>query len=259
MAIALIVLLPHGSLRGEQALKVSRVDLSGTAFRLTLADGTVLTGKKLEGASITLGLPGQASETIRIDRIEPDPSMNDVTWYHLSVRDQATGQWQPYCEPDMRGFRGALPVAGGIDANGVYEPHLPGFELSCATGALAKCVRFGYGPWKPAVNGIPMLDFYQSCLRAIRADYCGDGTSATRDGTLIDIYDIANIQKPEPGVDFRFEAAWGPGGALCVNHTRVPDVLKLDELSKTCERLKGALGESCSQKSMPALIFNKSQ
>ena len=34
-----------------------------------------------------------------------------------------------------------------------------------------------------------MIDWYNACIRLLRADYCGDGRPFTRDGTLVDIYD----------------------------------------------------------------------
>lgn len=61
--------------------------------------------------------------------------------------------------------------------------------------AIAKCHALGYvaGPAAAA------------CVRAMRADVCGDGISFTRDGVLIEI--------DPPGWT---EAVWGPGGALCL-------------------------------------------
>jgi hypothetical protein len=71
----------------------------------------------------------------------------------------------------------------------------------------------------------------------IRADYCGDGTPHTRDGTLMDLYDKAGINRDEPGPGMEFEAAWGPLGAVCVRRVRIPAIYSLDALRAACPRL----------------------
>ena len=92
----------------------------------------------------------------------------------------------------------------------------------------------------------------------VRADYCGDGLSATRDGTPIDLYDVAGIQKPEPVSSMKFEAAWGIHGAVCVRHTRIPDVLTIEQLVARCPRLANRVGDSCGEDASGALMFDKS-
>jgi hypothetical protein len=54
-----------------------------------------------------------------------------------------------------------------------------------------------------------------------------------------------------------FEAAWGPEGAVCVRHTRLPDVLDSVALAAQCPRLAHSIGEICD-KGAPALLFNRS-
>jgi hypothetical protein len=97
----------------------------------------------------------------------------------------------------------------------------------------------------------------------VRADYCGDGHSFTRDGTLIDLYDRLGIQKDEPGPGMRFEAGWGKDGATCVARVRIPENVNLDELARRCPaRLADRLGASCTEdearRSPASLLFNKS-
>jgi hypothetical protein len=53
----------------------------------------------------------------------------------------------------------------------------------------------------------------------IRADYCGDGTSTTRNDTLIDTWDAESIQT-DAAPAWDFEAEWGEGGASCLLQTR---------------------------------------
>ena len=44
-----------------------------------------------------------------------------------------------------------------------------------------------------------MADYHQACIRAAAADYCANGTSFTKDGTLIDIYDYQPHQSYAAG------------------------------------------------------------
>ncbi len=155
----------------------------------------------------------------RIDGVEKDAQDKggDVSLYELSFLDPATGQWAKYCVPDIEGRSRAIPVKGSWDARATY---VPGSEdkttFACTSGAIGKCVRFGYKPWKN------LLAQHQACIRMVRADYCGDGRPHTKNGTKIDIWDREGIQVREaerPGHPEVFEAAWGPDGA---EHLAIP-------------------------------------
>lgn len=81
----------------------------------------------------------------------------------------------------------------------------------------------------------------QSCIRMVRADYCGDGRPHTKDGTKINIWDRDGIQKPDaeqPGHPELFEAAWGPSGAVFLGIPRWSDDV-------------GAVVAECPQKKSP--------
>jgi ADYC domain len=91
--------------------------------------------------------------------------------------------------------------------------------FACTNSALAKCVRWGYKPWK-SVHGQSLKNFHQACTRMVRADYCGTGVAHTKDGTPIDVYDRLGIQKRVPQNGMTFEAAWSPTGAVAVSRTR---------------------------------------
>jgi hypothetical protein len=107
-------------------------------------------------------------------------------------------------------------------------------------GAIGKCVRAGYKPWKMMPDGRPGRDYHQACTRLIRADYCGDGISHTRDGVRIEIIDRIG-QAEEPGSDLAFEAGWTPQGASCVARARLGGSLGL--VAAQCPaRLAGRLG-----------------
>jgi hypothetical protein len=195
---------------------------------------------------------------IRIDNVETDPADSDITLYQMSTRDRLTGAWTNLCEPNAQGVRKGFPLSGAFDHNLDYHPDAPGFSLTCVAGVEAKCVRWGYKPWIERDGGVSMVDLYRTCTHMARADYCGDGIGATRTGTRIDLYDVAGINKPETEAVMPFEAAWGTHGAICVRHTRLPDVLDLERLIKRCPRLAEKVGEACSEKAQGALLYNRS-
>lgn len=129
----------------------------------------------------------------------------------------------------------------------------------------------GYRPWAGTAAGGAMLDHFRACLRMVRAclrmvraDYCGDGRSHTRNGTLINVYDVIGVQKSDRVPELTFETAWAPDGAVCVAKTRIGEVWTLDQLAATCpERLAGRIGPDCGKTeamSLPdALLFNDSR
>jgi hypothetical protein len=160
---------------------------------------------------------------LRVDAVLPDPrdADDEVRLYEVSARD-ANGAWAPYCMPDVEGRRAAIPVAGAWDAQvGRLRVNADTFTFACTSGAIGKCVRFGYKPWRGARSSA----LHAACTRMVRADYCGDGRPHTVDGTIIDIFDIDGIQREErdPHKVETFEAAWGPDGATYLNIPRLSD------------------------------------
>lgn len=87
-----------------------------------------------------------------------------------------------------------------------------GVTVACVEGAIAKCALWGYAPWSVGERE------HAACTRMVRADYCGDAASWTRDGTPIDVTDVEQVQTLAGGM--RFEAGWDEGGAVCVRETR---------------------------------------
>lgn len=254
---ALIALLLSFLAAGGAARAELRVE--GTEFRLTLADGRVLAGRALIGTILTLET-GQGAIEVRVDAVEPDPGDAEIV-LHRFARRNANGAWSEFCQPDPDGRRLGFPLAGRARPDGTMVL-VDGIELVCTSGAQGKCARLGYKPWKAAPGGGTLLDHFNACVRMLRADYCGDGKSATRDGTLIDLYDRAGIQKPgnEPGMDF--EAAWSPDGAVCVRRTRIQEAMTLERLGASCPRLRDRLGPACDEAAgtkRGALLFNRSR
>lgn len=97
----------------------------------------------------------------------------------------------------------------------------------------------------------------------VRADYCGDGTAHTKDGTTINLYDRLGIQKPDVSPGMQFEAAWGVNGAEYISHMRWPEDLAY--VQRVCpERLASApepqsmTPKQVQQRFPKALVFNDS-
>jgi hypothetical protein len=161
-------------------------------------------------------------DAIQVDSRDPD---REVNLYTLTEFDPASGTTRTYCAPDSEGKSRAIPVAGSWRTDGTFADS-DQITFACTSGAIGKCIRLGYKPWKTR-NGVALRDYHQSCVRMIRADYCGDGRAHTRDGTNIDIWDNLGVQTRtlDPAHPETFEAAWDPHGAVYVSSARWNDGL----------------------------------
>jgi hypothetical protein len=191
--------------------------LNGTELTGTTADGKILGGADFVGATIV----GVLSDGTTIDLVITNYAMSDgIARYTL------TADGKPLCAD---GAPGVL-VAGVWDATGARHDsltvggHAITTSYSCLTGAIGKCVLWGYEPSRVGA------DLHQSCTRMVRADYCGSGVSFTKDGTLIDVFDTLGVQQPTRGdASLLFEAAWTTTGAACVSRTRYEAVTESGE------------------------------
>jgi len=261
-AIGLMLLAALPTQSGAQSASLKSVEVQGTEFKVTLTDGRVLRSREIVGARLTIAMGGQMVR-VRIDGVERDPdAKNGEVWLHTFSAELADGTWQNVCDPGPDGRRQGFPVAGRPRADGMLEPADPGvFELACSSGALGKCVRFGYRPWA-FKDGLELREVYNACIRMVRADYCGNGTATTKDGQAIDIYDDLAIQKAENDPAMDFEAGWTEEGAACVRRVRVKENVTLDSLVATCPRLKDRVGPACTEdaaRQLGARLFNRSK
>lgn len=219
--------------------------------------GTVLSAVTEDGAPVTL----------RVDAVEIDhaDAEGDVFLYTVSSLDPADGAYKPYCLPDAKGRRYAIPLSGSWDSSRRHLPSAGVITFACATGTLAKCVRLGYKPWK-MVNGASLSDYHQACVHMMSADYCGDGHPHTREGTAIDVWDRQGLQVRGSAPDLVLEAAWSPEGAVYVNKARYGQTLE-SLVSECPDRLRGhtaldapGLDEPAIRARFPhALLFNASR
>lgn len=231
-----------------------------TAFVLRQADGRVLKGVQLQGMVLKLPVGGDI-HALRLASITPDPDDAAILRHEFQIEDEA-GRWQPVCEPNIDGETWGFPLA-------LAAGH-PGREgtitLTCASGAVAKCIRYGYQPWGQGRHGESLEPYHAACVHMIRADYAGDGTPHTRPGTYIQYHDDAvHWRRDTDGTDdpaYAFEAGWSPQGAVCVARVRWPEFGALDAIRRSSPRLAAITEAACTEdfaRTRAALIFSSTR
>ncbi|WP_164016778.1 ADYC domain-containing protein [Pyxidicoccus trucidator] len=210
--------------------------------------GTVLQGTASDGKPVEVAICGA----------EPSAEDPGMVFYRIEAWNAVAQEWENPCVavdrvPDPR----ALAVSGVWDASGARKD-VPGkLTFACQNGAITKCILWGYKPWASR-DGQSLADFHQACTRLVRADYCGDGRSHTRQNTTIDIYDRLGMLEQAAVASAEwdparasFEAAWAPDGATCLARTR--DDRALETILQECPNRfqKGAAvelgkGERCT-------------
>lgn len=233
----------------------STVSADATRFVVALLDGRTLGSADLIGAVLSVPTGADKTDRIRIHSVSEVASPSGPLLLH-DFEVERDGGWQPYCDADALGRRAGFPVAGRSTEDGSFDPSAPGFEIACTSGAVGKCLLLGYQPWRTTAS-LPMDRLFRSCVRMIRADYCGDGRSWTRAGMRIDVSDRFGVQKADNPPDMRFEAAWSPEGAVCVDHMRVAEIGSLQELAASCPRLAKSPVSRCDSRAT-ADLFNNS-
>ena len=201
------VLSPNG-------ISPNGISPNGTPIGVAVV-GPPLSGAGLVGSTWTANLSDGTTTTLRVDEALQGTGANTDVWsYRLSVA--VSGTFRPLCT-DPAGnpiFADSVPgswnLAQGVPGGGSYHPEdTTVFSVACRGSAIAKCVELGYKPWTGHERELA------ACVRALRGDYCGDGTPYTVNGTLVNIYDDAGIQ-PD-AADWDPESGWTPDGATCVS------------------------------------------
>ncbi len=233
--------------------------VTGTRFFVATDDGRVLASEHLVGAVLDMETPDGAPARVRIDAVFAAPDNADVLLHDLKI-EGPDGRWQPLCDPDAGGRRAAFPMAGGWDGQR-FVPDKARWFLTCTAGAQAKCRLWGFDPWADGPDGRSLAPMYQACQHMVRADYRGDGSAHTRNGTIIDGWDIHDTFGPATATDpaFAFEAGWGPDGAVCVARTRWPDLLPLAKLITAAPALAASPCDEAEARRRGALLFNRSK
>jgi hypothetical protein len=215
------------------SLDLKSARLNGATLKgLRLEDGRLvapaapapegLAGATLQGAASD----GQPVE-VAVCGAKADANDASLVRYSIEVWDAESGSWTNPCIPTNRVPEPkALAVRGIWDEKGAHSDSPGKFTFACENGAIAKCIDWGYKPWANK-EGRSLQDLHQACTRMLRADYCGDGRSHTREQSVIDMYDGLQIltrttqaSRAWDPANASFEAAWSPDGASCLARTR---------------------------------------
>ncbi|HUQ07898.1 MAG TPA: ADYC domain-containing protein [Kofleriaceae bacterium] len=168
----------------------------------------------------------------------------DLWLYDLDLL-QPDGTTLDFCPGGER----AYAIAGSYAANGTYSPtNSTRFTFACLSGTIAKCTFWGYRPFgsarthcndapcTPAPALLSMLNYHRSCIRGAMADYCANGHSFTKNGTLVDIYDFEThtstsgfIPRTQgligQGTAYMLESGWDRWGAHQIDNLRYEELV----------------------------------
>jgi ADYC domain len=204
----------NGTSLNGNTLGASSVSGHSSSGQTILANSTTAppwTGSSIVGSTWTgTAMPGNVTVNLRVvGTATQGTGSNSDLWFY-QVEYQNTAGWQPLCGLDA----GGAPIKAGTvsgtwnQQTAAYTSSTTSFSLVCQTKSIEKCIEMGYKNYKGYSNQL------QSCVRMLRADYCGTGTSYTVDGTLINLYDNVGVQADTQS--WTMEAAWNTNGATCI-------------------------------------------
>jgi hypothetical protein len=123
-------------------------------------------------------------------------------------------------EDTVAGARMVLYGDIAVDTStGDITPRDHTIYFGCLSGAVGKAALWGYAPDSPSDPQLA-LDEFETAVRTVRADYCGDGTSYTIPGKRLTLDDRWGFNQ-HGQISYTTEAIWeAGGGALCVNRVR---------------------------------------
>jgi hypothetical protein len=150
------------------------------------------------------------------------------------------------CVGDLKDtFATSAVVLGGetynLDTKTVVPNKDRWLTLACAGSAAAKLRLMNYGPqsdFDGAGNSASVAQ-RQATLKMLTADYCGDGTSYTANGTRL-AWENADGTVATSTPLGALEAVWTSKGALCLEATRLANAKVACGLP-TCDKFKDPL------------------
>jgi hypothetical protein len=226
-------------------VKVEKGQLIATGYTGDALETATMTGTRGNGASVQLQIVDHKTDVgtnmLASSYSATERSNTDVHLYKVNYK-ATDGSWQLLCNkrfnpdgsetPDSA-YAVILPGYWEI-STGDYYPSLTKFTIGCWQGTIAKCVRWGYKPWKSlvpagATTAISLKDVHLSCVRGAMADYCGNGTSYTKNGTIVDVFDRYGFIKKEAEwntfpKNFSEESSFDVTGAGCVEKARWEEI-----------------------------------
>jgi hypothetical protein len=212
------------------------------------ATGQVLSGIGIVGSLFAGTLSNGSALTLRVDSAQTGVAPNADVWMYGVSYQTSTG-WAPLC-----GLASTLvvPVSGswsyaqGVVGGGSFTADPTKVTFGCRGTAIAKCVEWGYKPWKALPSGTgTMQNHHVACTRMVRGDYCGDGSPGTVNGTPINLYDGVGVQTDTEGWDI--DAEWGTAGARCVSEKKNTRFILTGQEIPKC--LKALVTKTCGVKS----------
>jgi hypothetical protein len=183
--------------------------------------GTPVAGDEFVGSLWFVELEETGNkEVMKVIDFVADPSASRYTFIASSTSANVGTPKFYTCPKDEDTGEYSVVVFGDFDVDPSSGRHLhrPNtIFFGCTAAAIGKSAVWGYSPWATDA------DMHQTASRAVRADYCGDGTPYTTAGTPLQLHDRLGI------IDFAYpqaetEAMWGPEGALCVKQPRFVDI-----------------------------------
>ncbi len=198
-----------------QMLTLDRVYSDDGEIR-AVGGGSSYSGMQLVGSQWQL--------TVYVDGVTPTPATITIAsankpggrpWQYTFTH-VVNGQVNYLCPADTDGSRASIPIEDlSVDnTTGVMTTRNNTLYLACTSGAVGKAAQWGYAPWALGV------DDFEATVRAVRADYCGDGVSWTAPGTPVQLKDVwATNNFATAGA--ATESLWSDSGAMCLGTPRV--------------------------------------
>ncbi len=246
----------------KNGVSYSGIGYTGTSMKATPSDqGVEVDGTALTGINMVGNLTDGGTMDLRVDGITWN-SVAGVYLYNLKYYNGSTWEW--VCGTDTGGNPiAAMPIMKAyLHPTYDEDEDQSRFSFGCVNAAIAKCALWGFKPWDTAYPETyssstkyrNISTSHQACQRLVRADYCGNGISHTRNGTPIDVYDALGIQNPDNIGGNTLEADWRPDGAHCIRHTRwatadstlTPGETDLQYVQRVCPSRLAANDASCS-------------
>jgi hypothetical protein len=148
---------------------------------LTTHDGRTLRSVDLVGAILEVG-----DSLVRLDAIQRDPNAHDRLLLHHFTVIPRRGPPSELCTPDSAGQRWAMAIQ---DERGQVQ-------LVCSSGAIGKCIRWGYPPIRNTTKSQPFVRYTTRASASLASS-------------------LARTPLPGP----RRTAAWGDGRGRMTVHS----------------------------------------
>ncbi len=231
-----IVFVEMGGALDKKGHEFDDVAVVGTRLTGQNVKGTFRNPQGMVGSSFVARTEAGGAVILHIEKLGKHPDRRqhrDVVFYLVTYETE--GGRVPLCGLDDDGspvgaiaMKGYWDLSEGTETGGDWVPSDDAFTFGCDGHAVARCALAGYKPWRrveechgETCEVKSLRGHHQACIRMLRADYCGDGTAHTEDGTLVNHYDAFGIRYDSE--DWAFGAEWTADGARCMSSPRRPD------------------------------------